>query len=289
MSCTHADEPRCFRDAPSKLLASLPGPYDVFFVEGVHGVGKTELAKQLACRLQAQGRPVALLHEGVAAPLEINGKAYFENGDELQRFYTLLQSRFGRSALPGGRIWQATQELLLVEHGHFWLPYHQISLARERDAYIDLARRFDLFNGNGTLSQIMRILQTRWTDFWRTADPACTYICDGLLLQDLIIEMAIYRGEAARCAPLATRLWRCLAGRRPVVLYLYTEDGQALYDRLLRDRGATWMARLQGWLTESRYAKSAGDDIVSYLQYRKAFEMEVLTVCGLPKLLCRSE
>ena len=261
----------------------------IVFIEGIHGAGKSTLAKKIASEIKSDN-PFANIYLRSSTPNPIDFcRLTFFSPNEYDCFLSMLSKELNE---PKNGIKFALIPFVSYEQGKFvvnWFDF--ISKYKENcPCSISFALSHEYCDGKATASQYRSVLLSRWSNFARNIDQSGIYIFEGALFQHPLAELiGYYMEDECSIICLIAELVECIKSIEKKLFYISVRDPYTVLSNAAENRKADdndWMQGFQKMISTCNYGVKNGlsglDGAIRYCQDRMKVEQRIMQELDMP-------
>ena len=247
----------------------------IYFMEGTLGSGKTTLAEKYLSSFLKQGTPTILYHEHDRNnPLDLTCRAYLDKDcfrEFKQRLIFAFQRNYGAEwKYANQKITMSTEPCLdgYIVHLPALLNNKKINLE------LELLRDKIISGGDLPIELYLNIFYSRWERFFSNYDSDDTFIFEGALLQNPLIDLlACYQLKMEELLQIYNQLLLTIKKYQYSVQYIRVDNVFSIIKHAARERQGNiplWINSLIQWVENSPHGKKNNlcgfDGVVAFCQ-----------------------
>lgn len=230
----------------------------IYFVDGVPGVGKTSLAQAVERLLLQENIKVKRFEEhNFENPIDVTRKAFLSQTEYNQFLEKCISISEGSKYSPEDIITEIESKTLFFgEYAivSYLQPYFANELINEELCGLYYK---EICNGLVTEEKYMDIIYTLFLGFANDAQDDYTYIFDGALLQNILLDViGFYDTNIEVLKELYFKLLTALSEFNITVLFLNNKNIETVLKETDFARSEmNWLANFEDWIKETNWFK----------------------------------
>lgn len=229
----------------------------VYFIEGIHGAGKSTCARRLLRRLGEETGKRVFFRSEKPSPLDLDRLAFFDD-DELQEFIGICEAA---GSLTGEWLARELERFSAWEEERCavnWLGFCAACGCDDPRAR-EFALSHELCAGKAGLERYEELTLRRWRRFSRERDPEAYYLFEGTVFQHPLAELlGNYAAGDEEIVRFVREMLACMPGVVPTLIYIRVSDveGALLNAAAERESGEySWRRGFCRWIETCAYGR----------------------------------